>query len=546
MHGNDPVNWQRWESSLLQQAQQQNKLIFISSGYFACHWCHVMQRENYKNTQTANFLNQHFLSVKIDRELNPELDNTLIEFAQQATGQAGWPQHVILTPEGYPFAAFIYLPNNAFQKTLQRIVDLWKTQPQQILRLAKRASKSKPTPRVQDSAFYLTAELFKEQLIQQTNLVKDDLSGGLKGSSKFPKAPLLNALLQIDQRPKEIDDWLIVTLDHMQDEHLFDHVHGGFYRYSIDPEWQTPHFEKMLYDNALLASTYLTAGRKFHRDDYLETAQATLKYVQNHLYSSTTQMYQGSQSAIDKNHIEGGDYLWSKTQLQNTLSTEEYQSIDQAWSLNNPPPYELGWHPLPIEPEAKWRIIRQKLQKPVTEIPIDSKSILGWNGLLLSSLSQAWKVFEKPEYQISAQQLASRLSQLILQSTPPRALSGDGSAIGEANLQDYAYILQGLKDYQTSTGDLQFNKTIQLLKKIIPDKFYGTTGWQYGTTKILPQQTGQWIMADGPIPSPAALVSCDKPQSLIQQQDLLLAQALNYPSYLSTLSCIQPPANPVK
>ena len=547
MHGSDPVDWQLWNKDILKTAQQQNRLVFISSGYFSCHWCHVMQDENYQNTETAAYLNKHFISVKIDRELNPELDKTLIEFAQKSTGQAGWPQHVILTPSGYPFASFIYLPNKELQKTLQRIVDLWSTRPTEIETLAQQFAKSEASiHEVKNTKLTLTSEQFKQRLLEQVNQSKDDLSGGLKSTSKFPKAPLLNTLLSIDELPEETEEWLTLTLDQMQSQHLFDHVHGGFYRYTIDPEWQIPHFEKMAYNNALLIQTYLSAGVRWQRQDYLETAKMTLNYLQTHLYNPQTQLYRGSQSALDKNNNEGGDYLWNKQQLQVKLTSSEFNLIKQAWLLDSAPPYELGWHPSPVMPENTWQEIRQKLQTPPTEIPTDTKGILGWNGLVLSALSQAYKTFKTENYLTQAKQLASKLSTNIQLKNAPRAIVKNNQPMGEANIQDYAFVKKGLQDYQDATQDTQFETSLIFIKQKLVQDFYGSTGWRYGATPILPQQKGEWLIEDGPIPSPAALISCLKPNSVLQDQDKLVAQAINYPSYLETLECIQQQANLVK
>ena len=547
MHGNDPVDWQLWNKDILITAQQENKLVFISSGYFSCHWCHVMQDENYQNPEIANYLNKHFISVKIDRELNPELDKTLIEFAQKSTGQAGWPQHVILTPSGYPFASFIYLTNNELQKTLQRIVDLWTTRSSEIENLAKQFTKSEAsTQKVHNTKLTLTPEQFTERLLEQVNQAKDDLSGGLKSTSKFPKAPLLNTLLSIDNLPEEIEEWLILTLDQMQSEHLFDHIHGGFYRYTVDPEWQIPHFEKMAYNNALLIQTYLSAGVRWQRQDFLDTAKMTLNYLQTHLYNPQTQLYLGSQSAIDQNNHEGGDYLWNKLQLQAKLSDSEFNLIQQAWVLDSAPPYELGWHPSPIMPKNTWQEIRKKLQTPTTEIPTDTKGILGWNGLVLSALSQAYQTFKTDNYLTLAKQLASKLSAKIQLKNPPRAIVENNQPMGEANIQDYAFVKKGLQDYQDATQDTQFEASLIFIKQKLVQDFYGSTGWRYGATPILPQQKGEWLIEDGPIPSPAALVSCLKPNSVLQDQDKLVAQAINYPSYLGALECIQQQANLVK
>jgi len=549
MHGQDPVHWQHWHADILKQAQVQNKLIFISSGYFSCHWCHVMQHENYQNTQAAQILNKHFISVKIDRELNPELDKTLIEFAQKTTGHAGWPQHVILTPTGYPFAAFIYLPNQAFNQRLNKIQSLWHTQSRQIENLAKQAAEQANTPinkTQSNSKPHLSQQAFIKKLFEQVNLTKDDLAGGLTGTSKFPKAPLLNSLLMIQELPEEIEEWLILTLEQMQSEHLFDHIHGGFYRYTVDPNWQTPHFEKMAYTNALLAQTYLMAGERWNRPDFLDTAKHTLTYLQNHLYSNQTKMYLGSQSALDKKGLEGGNYLWSKSQLQKALSNEEYLATYQAWSLDKSPLYELGWHPKPFTPNRLWKGVQIKLTSKDKAIPTDSKSILAWNGLVLSALSQAYLVLKDEHYLQSAQTLATTLANLIELENPPRALSENGSFMGRANLQDYALIKRGLEDYQAWSNDKQFNKTIEMINSALKNDFLSEQGWLYDVNPILTQQTGEWLMADNPMPSLTAILYCLQPKTPVQSQAALIENPLMYASYINSFDCMKQTTNPVK
>ncbi|WP_321325120.1 thioredoxin domain-containing protein [Thiomicrorhabdus sp.] len=541
MHGNDPVHWQQWSAYILKKAKQQNKLIFISSGYFACHWCHVMQHENYQNTQTAQFLNQHFISVKIDRELNPELDKALIEFAQKTTGHAGWPQHVILTPNGYPFAAFIYLPNKDLNSYLNRVIQLWETQPNKINQLAKESSKQQTVSDSQqqlNGSNQINRAQFRSALLTQVSSAKDDFSGGLKGTSKFPEAPLLNALLSIKELPKEIEEWLILTLEQMQSQHLIDHINGGFYRYTVDPEWQTPHFEKMTYTNALLAQTYLIAGQRWQRKDFLQTAENTLNYLQTQLYSADTKLYQSSQSALDRLNQEGGNYLFSKQTLQKRLNKNEYEAVYQAWSLDQPSPYDLGWLPAPFKPNNTWQTVKQKLKTPSTQIPKDTKSILGWNGLVLSTLSKAYLILNKEQYKKSADQLAQTLTDLIQTPKPPRALSQNGEFMGEANLQDYAFIKQGLTDYQAWSNNQNTALALDFLNQKIPNLFFGVTGWRYDSTPILPQQHGELVMPDNAISSPTAIVSCLKPKVAYQAQALLKAQAIQYASYLNNLNCI--------
>lgn len=540
MHGSDPVNWQLWQADILQQAQQDNRLIFISSGYFSCHWCHVMQKENYRDPNTANYLNKHFLSIKIDRELNPEIDKPLIEFARKTTGQAGWPQHVILTPEGYPVHAFIYLDNKTFSKRLKDINQLWQNQPDKIRTLAEQFiadEKAQLNANLKPGKpnKVLTGKLLAEALFAQLRVRMDDFLGGLKGTNKFPVTPLLKSLLLYDDLPDDIDDWLALTLTQMHSEHLYDHVHGGFYRYSVDPNWQTPHFEKMLYDNAQLVQVYLLAYQRWQDKTYLDTALQTLNYITDQLYDPQNRMYLGSQSALDKHDNEGGDYLWSRAELENTLTSEEFALVHQAWLLQSAPPYDLGWHPKPIA-SPLWKSIREKLKK--TQILTDSKNLLGWNGLLLSAFSQAYLSSKQPQHLKQAENLAQRLTKLITQTNPPRAISGNQS-LGEASLQDYAFIYQGLKDWQAIADNRQKVDHVEQLVPLIQSKFLSPLGWRYNATPILPNQQGEAVMTDSFIPSPSALLNCLAPQYSQQKQGLLLANAIDYASYAINLDCQQ-------
>ncbi len=536
MHAKDPVHWQLWGENSLKLAQKLNRPILISSGYYACHWCHVMQEENYQNIEIAKLLNQHFVSVKIDRELNPEIDQVLIDFARQTTGQAGWPQHVLLTPEGYPFAAFIYLPNKDLNRLLNKTVKLWKTNSEQISRLAKSAVHSNQQPKQSITKTTFTPKLFKERLYHALNQQKDDLSGGLKATAKFPKAPILNSLISQQDLPEELEEWLITSLDLMQSEHLIDHIHGGFYRYTIDPEWQIPHFEKMAYNSALLAKTYLLAGKKFVRPDYLKTAADTLHYLQNHLYNPSLKLYQSSQSAIDQHNIEGGDYLWTKSSLQRALSKEAYQQAEIAWQLDQTAPYEQGWHPKQID-HTLWPEIQKKLQTKVSQVPKDTKSILSWNGLILEALALASSTLEKEQYQNRAKDLASQLSKWILQDNPPRTISQNGTLSGAANLEDYAYILKGLETYQETTKDRSYNQQIKQIKGLIKQRFYQNQNWQFDAAPLLPSMQNNQRLKDTPLPTPVSSIHCLVPNSIEVYYADMLKTPIDYASLLGTLAC---------
>lgn len=532
MHAKDPVNWQLWNSDTLELARQTNKPILVSSGYYACHWCHVMQQENYQNLATAKLINQFFIPVKIDRELNPELDSILVSFSKQTTGQGGWPQHAILTPNGSPFAAFIYLPNLELNAYLNRVAQLWKTNSHQVIQLAE--TPNKPQPSTANAG--ISTQQLHEALLTALYDNKDELSGGLKGTSKFPQAPLLNSLLTVKTN-EATDEWLQTTLDMMQSEHLFDHIHGGFYRYTVDPEWQIPHFEKMAYDSALLAQTYLLAAKRFNRKDYLVTAKATLDYLQSQLYNQKTGLFQSSLSAIDQQGIEGGDYIFSKQQLKNQLTAEEFTLVETEWNLQNPPPYEQGWHPKVID-SPLWSEIKRKLTVDVNVIPKDKKSVMSWNGLMLSAMSLAAEQLahyeqDNPEqnYQEQAKQLATHLLKLILGDKPPRVVTVNGKYAGTANLEDYAFILQGLYDYSKFTRDEHFSQQVKTLEDKILNKFYKNHRWQFTASPLVSNVTNTDFNKDGPLPSVLAIVRCLTPKSPQTPSDLL-ETPLEFASFL--------------
>jgi len=542
MHGHDPVDWHSWSQQTLEQAKKQNKLILISSGYFACHWCHVMQRENYQDPEAAQTINQHFIAVKVDRELSPDLDAYLIRFAERATGRAGWPQHVILTPEGYPVVAFTYLPHTAFLKTLKKVANFWQQHPQQMIQLAKAfippANPLLPTP------LTLTPQAFQTALFKQLELAKDEISGGL-GNSKFPSEPLLSVLLQTPNLPESLEEWLQLTLEQMRMQHLQDQVNGGFFRYTIDPNWQTPHFEKMLYNQAQLIEVYLLAYQRWQQPEDLQTALSTYHYALKHLWNPTTQLFQSSESAIDDQHIEGGNYLFSKAQLKAKLPLNLYKVVAKAWKLNQPAPFEAGWLPSPQGiPKELWPQIQQALQTPATQIPHDSKSILGWNALMLQALYRL--SITLPPHQaksVLAETLGlqNRLIQLMLASNPPRALSKTGQPMGQATLEEYTFLIKALKTGQQLAKPEQkrsFTPWITNLEKVAQERYLTPYGWRLSLEPLLPGQTGHWEIPDDALPSATAPLQCHAPDQVAQVQNEILQMPVQYPSVLPLLHCI--------
>ena len=253
MHGKDPVHWQDWGPEVLRLAQAENKLVFISSGYFACHWCHVMQRESYHDPAIAELLNRHFIAVKLDRELHPALDAHLIAFVERTQGNAGWPLNVFLTPAGNPLVGLTYAPPAKFRELLQRLAETWTKEAAALKDVARRAA-AELGAQAASPAVSPDLGALRIQLSAQALQLGDELQGGFGRQSRFPMIPQLLALLELleIQPDARLRSLLQLTLDQMAGQGLRDHLGGGFFRYTVDPGWQIPHYEKMLYTNAMM------------------------------------------------------------------------------------------------------------------------------------------------------------------------------------------------------------------------------------------------------------------------------------------------------
>ena len=278
MHAEDPVHWQQWNAQTLERARRENKPLFVSVGFFSCYWCHVMQRESFRDIEVARILNASFIPVIVDRELDPALDAQLLQFVERFRGSAGWPLNVFITPQGHPILGGVYFPRLEFLAVLTRLAERWKSESGQLSLLAEQAARELPPS---PTAPALTRAAATAALINQALELADHLSGGFGEQSKFPMSAQLLALLATyeAQHDTRLGEHLQLTLERMAALGLRDHLSGGFFRYTTDPAWHTPHFEKMLYDNALLATVYLRAARIFKRPDFERVARETLDFM---------------------------------------------------------------------------------------------------------------------------------------------------------------------------------------------------------------------------------------------------------------------------
>lgn len=543
MHGDDPVQWRDWGEAAVEEAHSSGKMLYISSGYFSCHWCHVMQKESYQDKEIAGLLNKWFVPVKLDRELQPALDAYLISFVEKTEGHAGWPLNVFLTPDGYPVVGMTYVPAEKFQKLLGRLHALWTQESQRLQQMAlsihtqmQQLDSIKPMSKLPDGDNLL------QQAIKRALAAADDLQGGFGRANRFPMAPQLRLLLEAQRLypSPELDAFLRLTLEQMAAKGLRDHLAGGFFRYTVDPGWETPHYEKMLYTQAQLASLYLRAAVVLNEPRYESVASDTLDFVLQHMQGSDG-VYIASLSAVDAQGNEGGSYLWSEQQLQQLLSEAELKLALQHWNFTFGE--QLPGKALPhagdtIESIAKERAvsprqisleiqkIREKLmaQRSSREAPRDSKQLAAWNGLMLTAFSEAAAQLQRDDYRKAAANLAGWLKTLwddrqLLRSTQ------QGKAVGTASLADYAYAAQGLKSWAQVSGDTGVLKFSQQLTAIAWQRFFTDNGWRLGEKLLVPGLKGKPLLSDGPMPAPSAMLMGLSDSSQLQLKQALMMSA---------------------
>lgn len=526
MHGRDPVRWHLWNAKTVAMAKAQHKLLFVSSGYFSCHWCHVMQRESYQNAAIAALLNKDYIPVKVDRELSAALDAKLVDFVERTQGYAGWPLNVFVTPDGYPLVGMVYVPPDNFASILTKLQQEWQQDRQGLMRLAKAASEELSRAVVTQSSTLPSglAEQFEKQFVNAASAYEDDLQGGFGQQNKFPSVPQLQTLLLIYQHTADaqIRRFLQLTLDQMAHLGLWDQLGGGFFRYSVDPGWHVPHFEKMLYDNALLARLYFDAGSVFHRSDYIHVAQLTVAFVLRELRTDSG-VFAASLSAIDEHGREGGYYLWERQQIQALLTPPEWQVVRQVWNLDGPPDLGQAHHlqqVMTVEQAAKAlklevatintrldsarnKLMQARLQR---HVPRDDKKLAGWNGLMLSALVEGVQVTHDPRYRQAAQALHDYLYRELWDGNSLARAKDSKGDITTGTLEDYAYVIAGVIDWWRLQKDPQDQEWLQQLISSAWQRFYGKQGWQLAQHMLLRYGGGSTLVSDGALPSAASVL----------------------------------------
>ena len=447
-HADNPVDWYPWGEEAFLRARDEGKPILLSVGYSACHWCHVMEHESFEDNATASLMNERFVNVKVDREERPDVDALYMDATVTMTGSGGWPMTVFLTPDGEPFYAGTYFPPEprhgipSFRQLLDAVAAAWEERRDDVTRQAGRLVEALgQSARLQASTEPLTSAILveAEAAIAATY---EPAHGGFGRAPKFPAASTLELLLR-----RGGDRALAMvrgTLDGMAAGGFYDVVGGGFHRYSVDDRWLVPHFEKMLYDNALLASTYLHAWVVTGEPRYREIVEETLGYVLRELSVGDGGL--ASAQDADTDGVEGLTYTWTEGEA-------EAAGLDPALLV----PFEHGRSIVrgTIDPDLRVRLLSLRARRPQ---PLrDDKVLASWNGLALAALAEAGYRLQRPDWLGAGRRVAEHLLGPL--STGDGRLQRswrDGRTSGAGFLDDYANAAHGLLELHAATGELRW------------------------------------------------------------------------------------------
>ncbi len=462
-HAENPVDWHEWGDEAFAQAAAEDKPLLVSVGYSSCHWCHVMAHESFESEATAALMNELFVNVKVDREERPDVDAVTMEATVGMTGSGGWPTTVFMTPEGKPFYAGTYFPPEprhgipSFPELLRAVAETWRERRDDIERQAERIDSAlRSTTGSGPSSEPLTSSLLSEAA-RGIAATFEPAYGGFGRAPKFPAASTLELLLR--QEDEESLAMVTATLDGMAAGGLYDVVGGGFHRYSVDDRWLVPHFEKMLYDNAVLASTYLHAWVVTGRGRYREVVEETIGYMLRELALPGGGL--ASAHDADTDGVEGLTYTWTP---------DEADAVGLPRELLEP--FEHGRYIVrgAVEPELRARTlaVRDQRQQPFR----DDKAVASWNGLALAALAEAASRLERADWLHEARRLGEFLLG-PLSATDGRLLRSirDGRTSGHGFLDDYANVAHGLLELHVATGEVRWLREARRLALLSVELF---------------------------------------------------------------------------
>lgn len=528
-HATNPVNWFAWGNEAFDTAKRENKLMLISVGYSSCHWCHVMEKEIFSNQEVADFMNEHYVCVKVDREERPDVDQIYMNAVQIITRSGGWPLNCFTTPDGRPVFGGTYFPKDSWMDILVGLNETWDKEPSRVLEVADELTQGvKQTEifRQPVGEKQFSASVLKNYVENWTHFF-DTRFGAHKGAPKFPMPGSLSFLLDYSNffSDERIENHVKLTLGKIIQGGIYDHLGGGFFRYSVDERWEVPHFEKMLYDNVQLIHLYSAAYKHFNNEYYREAVFQTVQFLRRELQSPEGGFY----SAIDADSEgeEGRFYTWSKDEINNILGADaevfsvaygisaagnhmEKNVLRLAASAN-----ETACVFALSEQEVVESIKRSKAKlfnaravrtRPVT----DDKQILSWNALAVNSLAKAYQVFHDDSFLDDAKKCLSFIENKLVSKdgTLSRIYCKQKTSI-PGFLDDYAFVIQAyISLYQVTFNEEYLEKSKALSEVAIKNFYCSNTGMFYFSKPEHDNLIARKMeITDGVIPSSTAVMA---------------------------------------
>ncbi|HEV8344475.1 MAG TPA: thioredoxin domain-containing protein [Candidatus Binatia bacterium] len=526
-HAHNPVEWYPWCEEAFEKAKSENRPILLSIGYSACHWCHVMEKESFEDTEIAVLMNDYFVNIKVDREERPDLDEIYMNAVQMLTGRGGWPMTVFLTPEGKPFFGGTYFPPEdrhgmpGFPKILKAVAQAYRERPQdvqksvdQILAALDRLTK------VTESEQPFSREAIPRATEQLAHAYDPD-HGGFGQAPKFPNAGVFDLFLRsfrLSQEPSHLEI-VTHTLTQMAEGGIYDHLGGGFHRYSVDEKWLVPHFEKMLYDNAQLTRSYVDAFRITKNPLFKRIVEETLAYLLREMLQPEGGFY--STQDADSEGEEGRFFVWRYDEVLRILGEEEGEIFCRVYDVSEIGNFEGKniLHPI-LSPEQAAKFFRKDLDEierllAAAKVKLfqererrvkpfrDEKILTSWNGLMLSGLAEAYKVIGDESYREAAEKtVAFIFARMFREGYLLRTYKG-GQAKLYGYLDDYAFLAGGLLDLYEATFERSFlERTLELTEIMIREFWDDVDGGFFYTGRSHEQLISRTKPAfDGSVPS---------------------------------------------
>jgi uncharacterized protein YyaL (SSP411 family) len=500
-HRENPVEWYPWGEEALARARDEDRPILLSVGYSACHWCHVMAHESFEDPETAAYMNEHFVNVKVDREERPDVDALYMEAVQAISGQGGWPMTVFLDPEGVPFYGGTYFPPDegrgmpSFRMVMEAVIDAFESKRDEIEeRAPQMRARLAPIGQVEPAESPQGAML--DEAIERLQMAADRARGGFGGAPKFPPASAIELLLA--RKETEIPE---LTLDAMLAGGIYDQIGGGFARYSVDAAWQVPHFEKMLYDNALLARSYLHGWQVLGHERYRRVCEETLDWALREMRGPEGGFY--SALDADSEGEEGRFYVWTPEEIRAVLTNPENEAncikfpvhqaenLMQFYGVSEGGNFEgrnilhLAGGADAAEPEGLDEMRRALYEARAKRVwpGLDDKRLTAWNALMIAALAEAGAVLGREDYLEGARACANFVwSELRNDEGALLRTYKDGRAHLKAYLEDHAFLLEALLTlYEASFESVWFERARELADTLLTRFADGERGGFFST-----------------------------------------------------------------